>query len=1047
MAVRTDAGEPVPVPERKVRALLARLLVDPGRPVGVERLIADVWGDRPPADPRAALQTKVSQLRRALAGIGVRVERLEDRYRLAVEAEQVDAGRFELLVERSAGAGAAERAALLEEALGLWRGPALAEYDALAAEAARLEERRLAALERLLDARLELGLHEAALGEAAALVERHPLRERLRSVHMRALYQAGRHSEALASFRDLRERLASELGLDPGLELRDLHRAMLGHDPALAAPTAPPRGNLPVPLTPLIGRDEHLSHLVSLLESSRLVTLTGPGGVGKTRLALGAAARFQGGAWLVELAGFEPGTDAPLLAAAVADAMGLNGAGPRAAQPAADPFALLRSALAGRRALLVVDNCEHLVAAAAELCAEVTAAAPEVRVLATSREALRVPGEQVLPVEPLDQGGAVRLFTARASAAQPGFAVTDENRAAVDAICERLDGLPLALELAATRVPALGVAALADQLADRLLSAETRGGPERQRTLRAVIDWSWRLLGPAERLVLGRLSVCAGGAALDTVQDLVAGELTEAAAVDALVQLVDRSLVHVAGDADRRFRLLDSVAAYCRERLREEGLHEEVAERHGRHFTALAEQSADRLRGPGQLAWMRRLEADSGNLHAALEAAARRGDADRALRIAVGLTWFWFLRSSLLEGGRALEAALAVEGPAAPGRAAAARFWRSCFAFMTASALGRGIADAPRHLADLADDRERAYAELFLAQTQIGVGSERELDALVRSSGAYFAEAGDPWGLAAVDGALAWTAIVRGDLDAARGLAARSRAAFAAAGDGWGELQALECLAVHAESTGDYELALRLNHEGLALAEGLGLRMEQSYRLSRLGRVRMLRGEFAASRRLHEEALAMAVEQSVRFCEMFAATGLMLLERRAGRLEEAERIAAEWLAWNAEPPALQDMAVMLLGERGFIAEMRGDGREALRLHEEALALLEGGEPGGGAVASVIDGVAGARALRGGPDGRSVAFVLEGLAGARSLLGEPERAAAALGEAAALRERAGAPLPDGERFDVDRIGRRVEGMIGADAFKAAYERGRAGAGPG
>ncbi|WP_035700186.1 BTAD domain-containing putative transcriptional regulator [Glycomyces tenuis] len=1037
LEVETDGGERVPVPERKVRALLARLLVDPGRTVAAGRLIDDLWGERPPADARAALQTKVSGLRRVLAsadrGGRALIERHADGYRLAVDADAVDAARFEALTARAARAEPAERAELLEAALALWRGPALEEFDALTAPAARLEELRLATAEDLLDVGLDLG--RQVLPETAALVERHPRRERLRAVHMRALYRAGRHSEALESFRDLRERLAAELGIEPGREIAELHRAILRHDPALAPPPEPSRGNLPAQLTPLIGRDADIERLRSLLGDARLVTLTGPGGVGKTRLALGAAAAaagdFPDGTWLVELAGFEAESepDAELLAAAVAETMGLPGAAPRAGHTPAAPFDLLRSALGGKRTLLIVDNCEHLTAAAAELCARLLAA-PGVRVLATSREPLRLPGERVAPVPPLEvpsgeaasvgiaDFSAVRLFLARAEAARPGFELTDRNAAAVAAVCERLDGLPLALELAATRVPSMGVEALAEQLADRLLNAEGRGLPARQRTVRAVIDWSWALLGETERTVLGRLAVASGGALLDTAAALC-GDLPESEVVEALAALVDRSLLESVGEDRPRYRMLESVSVYCRERLREDGSYEDAAERHGRFFTELAEQSWSALRGPGQYPWLLRLDAESANLHTALDNALRRGDAERALRLSVNLSWYRYLRGSLSEAYRSLAAALALAAPAPEPLRAAARFWHACFAMLTESDAGPEPAEAVKLASELTDPRTRAYAELFAASTTLGIQDD-QAEFLTSSSREAFASLGDAWGVAAAEAMQSWFEIVRGEVGTARELAERSQTVLGGLGDGWGELQALETLAVLAEITGDYEEARRLNLEGLDIAETLGLRIEQAYRISRLGRVEMLIGRFDTARELHRQSLKLSAEHSARQGELFAATGLLLLERRAWRLDEAEQVAAEWLEPAMETIGHPGGTAMFLGEFGFIAEMRGDADKALALHRRSLAVVRST----------------------GLDDRAAAFALEGLAGARSLAGDHHRAAEALGAAAELRERSGVPLPAGERFDVDRIRSRIVDAVGEDAFAAGHARGRA-----
>jgi predicted ATPase/DNA-binding SARP family transcriptional activator len=618
VAVWAADGTPVRVPDLKVRALLADLLVEPGRPISTSRLIDDLWGERLPANPTNTLQTRVSQLRRALeeAEPGARelVASQAPGYALRADPESVDAGRFRALVARARAAERPDtRAGLLADALALWRGPAYADFAErpfVRAAVDRLEEERLAALEERAEARLELGEHDPVVGELADLVARHPLRQRLRAAQMRALYRAGRHSEALDTYRELRERLA-ELGLDPTAQLAELHTAILRQDPVLAPPpvAAPSRTNLPTPLTALIGRDAAVAQVRERLGQGRLVTLTGPGGVGKTRLAVAAAQQeiggYPDGAWLADLAPLDPGTATGQALTAALDL-----------PPGTDPVEWL----AGKRLLLVLDNCEHVVEPVAKLTEQVLRAAPGVRVLATSREPLGLSGELLWPVPPLElpdpdttepdvaeRFSAVQLFVARAAAAMPAFRLGWDNARAVAAICRRLDGLPLALELAATRVPGLGVAELAGRIEDRfrLLSTRVRGVPDRQQTLQAVIDWSWGLLTEPERVVLRRLSYQAGVGTLRAAEAICAGDGVDAADVlDLLARLVDRSLVSRQDSAaGARYQLLESVREYGLARLREAGELDRVRERHDRYYAGLADRAVEpRLYGHGHLA-------------------------------------------------------------------------------------------------------------------------------------------------------------------------------------------------------------------------------------------------------------------------------------------------------------------------------------------------------------------------------------------------------------------------------------------------------------
>ncbi|MBN6051241.1 winged helix-turn-helix domain-containing protein [Nonomuraea sp. RK-328] len=1073
LAVWADDGGPVRVAEPKVRALLADLLAHGGGPVPADRLIDDLWGERLPRNPAGTLQARVSQLRRALGVPGL-ITYGPAGYRLA--PADTDASRFLTLLGRAGpartgpwgdpgetgavrlGVGDAaavrlgERLARLDEALALWRGPAYVEFaDSGFArpEIARLEEARLAALEEQAEARLALGEDT----DLAGLVALHPLRERLRALHILALYRRGRQSDALASYGELRELLAEELGLDPSPELRALHGAILRQDPALAAhaltgpstalsapasgastpgpravsgmaassglaasdPTAAsgaaaaseasgarhrPVTNLPAALSDLVGRGGELAAARDLLAAGRLVTLTGPGGVGKTRLALEAARartsaeEFPDGVWLVELAGAGDVAEAMAAVLGVRD----DGAGPL-------PPRLAR-ALAGKRALLVLDNCEQVVADAADLVARLLKAAPGLRVLATSQEPLGVTGERLLPVAPLPEPEAVRLFAARAGV-EPDDAVTT--------ICRRLDGIPLALELAATRVRALGVRGVAERLDDRfrLLSAGMRDAPARQRTLRAAIDWSWELLTEPERVVLRRLAVHADGCTLEAAEEVCAEPGVDV--LDAVARLVDRSLVVVTPGP--RYRLLESVSAYCAERLAEAGELEAVRERHARHYTELAVRAE--LHGPRQVEWLERLDLETANLRLALAG-------PEPLRLVNALAWYWYLRGRLGEARRSLTAALARKGlsagpvtedaPAEPARegvsaeAAVASVWLAGMTLLSGET-------PPEVLHAGLDAHADALASWFLSHVRWAYGDQEEHRAAVERALAVFEELGDRWGVAATLSLRAKLALVRGDLDAMRRDGERSLALFTETGDDWGRMEAMDALDRHAEACGDYADAARLREEGLRLAERLGF--EVPFKLSALGRIALLAGDYAVADERHERARRLAVAQSYKSAEEYAVLGLAVSARRQGRYAEAEALLTPWLGWLRGVRGTPGIA-FVMAELGFAAEQRGDAATALARQR-----------------------AGHEAARASGDPRAVALALEGLAGAVSLAGDQAEAARLLGAAAATREEAGAPLPAAERLDVDRITARVREALGETAWQDAHASGRRG----
>ncbi|UKD58764.1 AAA family ATPase [Amycolatopsis sp. FU40] len=973
LAVWDETGAPVTVPEAKVRALLATLLARDGGPVAPDRLIQDLWGDRPPGKPAGALQAKVSQLRRIVGREGV--ERQPAGYRLRIDRS--DAAQFRDLVARArATTDPRARAARFAEALGLWRGEPFADFadEEFARPAAhRLAELRLAAVEERAAAQVEAGDYSPA-DDLADVIARHPLREGLRAAHMRALYLRGRQSEALASYTGLRTRLAEELGVDPGPELRALYESLLRQDPGLAAG---PHGNLPRPLTPLVGREAALARLTG--SPARLVTLTGPGGVGKSRLAVAAAGSPRSapdGVWLVEFAGVRG--SAADLAETVAAALGI-----RDSADAASPAQRLAAALRDRRMLLVLDNCEHVVDAAAELVTTLLRATGDLRILVTSQEPLGLPGETVFAVEPLPPADAVRLFTERATAAAPDFTGDADT---IAEICRRLDGLPLALELAATRVRGLGVRELAARLNDRfaVLTRGSRGAPARQQTLRAVLDWSWELLSEPERTVLSRLAVHRDSFDLAAAEAVCAGD---GDVVDLVLRLVDRSLVSVAnGPSGIRYRLLESVAAYAVERLADPAA---TRGRHLRHYLEIAENA--RLHGTGQRMWLARLDAEAGNLRAALDEAVCRSPAE-AVRLATALSWWWLLRGRLAEGRRMLSAVLQVAGPNPD-----LTVLNGSFALLTGEP---APPDSPGSVRAL---WLRAYSLFSVGD----LAASREVNAR-----ALAAAEDDEWGTAAALSLRAMLSLVRGDLAGLGRDGLRSAEIFRRLGDRWGEMQTIPPLAALAEIKGDYAEAARRQHEGLAIARELDLQAEVSARLSGLGRLALLERDWQRARDLHEQALRSAAAHGYAYGRIHAEMGLALGARRSGDLDAAERHLTRI---RDEYRGLSSTAGdhLLYAELGFVAELRGDAVQAKRYHRQGLEY--------------------ARMLA---EPRAFALSLEGLAGTAV----PETAALLLGAADAARRSVGAPLPPAERGDVDRITEAAQRVLGASAFAAIFERG-------
>ena len=639
------------------RALLGLLLVHANEVMPRDRIVDELWPDSEPAAATRSLHVYVSSLRKALgAGAAVLVTRPPG-YALEAPPEAIDARRFERLAADGRAAladGDAEQAAAcLRTALGLWRGDVLADIadERFAAlEAARLADLRLAALEDLLAAELALGRHEHALPQLETLVAAEPLRERLRAQLMLALYRSGRQAEALEVYRQTRRLLVEELGIEPGIELRRLEQAILAQSPEIAPPPKPRRA-LPTPPSSMIGRDDELATLTGLLlrDDVRLVTLTGPGGVGKTRLALEAARqlddRLAGGACFVDVASVR---SASLLLPAVARALAVV---PEPDEAEVDAIARV---LHRQPTLLVLDNLEQVVDAAPRI-ADLLAAAPSAIVLATSRAALRLLSEHEHPVPPLRGDDSVALFCRRARAVQPSF----EPSAAIEEICARLEGLPLAIELAAARTRVLPPDLLLERLEHRLpmLVGGARDLPERQRTLEATIAWSFELLEPEDRVAFARFSVFADGSRLE------AAEAVCETTVDVLERLADNSLLRI---ADGRIAMLETIREFAAARLAESPDEQRVRHRHLAWFVALAVAAEPELPGTRQTEWFDRLQVDQANIRAAIRYALAVGRGDDALTAAAALRHFWWIRAHYGVGRRLLEDALAAAGEADP---------------------------------------------------------------------------------------------------------------------------------------------------------------------------------------------------------------------------------------------------------------------------------------------------------------------------------------------------------------------------------------------
>jgi predicted ATPase/DNA-binding SARP family transcriptional activator len=996
-----DADErDVTVPAGKQRALLALLALHAGRVVPAEQVIDALWGEAPPARVRNGLQALASKLRSALAAPDVLVMR-GGGYVLDVPPDAVDAGRYEHLVAegRAVAADDPERAvALFAEADALWRGEPLAEfaYEEFAQPAiSRLSELRLSVLEERLELELALGRLDGGIVELEALVRAHPLRERLRALLMVALYRAGRQADALQELQDARRILGEELGLDPGPELRRLEAAILAQDPSLDGPGAtvagaPARGRrspgIPEALTPIVGRDGELRELGGVLADHRLVSLVGPGGVGTTRLAVEAAralaATLPGGGCLVELA-------------PVGDPAGVRGA-VASALDAPDESGLVE--LVGDLELVIVlDNCEHVIQAAAELADDLLRACPNVRLLATSREALRVGGELVWPVPPLAPDDAVELFASRAQAQGVGLELSEEIRRAIVDVCVRLDGLPLAIELAAARARALPVNQIASRLNDRfrLLTGGSRTALPRQQTLRAVVDWSYDLLFDQEQRVFERLSVFPGGCDLAAAEAVCADDdLAAADVADVIQALVDKSLVGTRRSRDTvRFVQLQTLAQYGHEKLAERGDARRVRQAMAEHFARRCAESKVAFTGPEQGRWLSAINEEHDNLRAALEWAVDADDAETASLIAGGSAWAHWLAGTAVEGRRWIDAAFAAAGERSDETLALALTGRALLGLLLGSPAGidDDLEAALKIFRDAGDMAGLAfaysfYAELPRLQGDADEARRRRTEAL----DLYLGLPDDPFVVAVRAYSRGILALLDGDLEAAEARYREAEDGFLRTNRPFMRTMCLGVIADFDERAGRYAAAVRALDEAIRLAEALGMRGFIGSLYSRLAWALLEDGDDARAEAEIQRALDAGRRLQSPQIMFLALAGAALVHHRHGDDVDAAAAATE---------------VLRIHHTGGTSRFRNridPDFEILSVSAACCTML--------AVIALDNG-------------------------------DAERGARLLGHAAGLRERCGATTPAFQVDDADRARAAALATMGEGPFAAAFAAGR------
>ncbi|MCU1360115.1 MAG: ATPase [Ilumatobacteraceae bacterium] len=1024
-------GERIALPGGKTTELLVRLALEAGRTVGTERLIDDLWGDDGVGTAKNTLQSKVSQLRRAL-GDPALVRGGASGYSLALDPSAVDAIEVCRLAELTStllaagDSGEAFRAS--SAALEMFRGETLVdagEAEWMRPHRARLVEVHGQLIEDAIEARLDMGAAAELIGELEALVQFHPLRERIRGQLMVALYRAGRQADALRAYQAARTVLGDELGLEPSRELQRLEAAILAQDPALDLPERPREehearsdartGNLPAAVSSFIGRTTELGELSRLVAARRLITLVGPGGAGMTRLAVevGEQVRsdFADGVWFIEFAPLKSGSD---VSAAVATALGL------------DDSDRLRTYVSQRRMLLLFDNCEHVLDDAAAVAATLLGAGPGVTIVATSRERLGAAGEMLYPVQSLDVDDAAELFVERARAGGlPSDALAQTD--AIARICDQLDRMPLALELAAARTRSLSLGEIVERVDDRfaLLTGGDRTAAVRHQTLRGVVDWSYELLFSAEQRVFRYVSIFAGGFDLHAAESVCAGgETATADIIDLLGNLVDKSLVTVSHrDGTIRYTMLQTLMDYGRQRLVDAGEDADARDRHLRWMVQLAIAAESGLRTSAQLQWVERARHERDNIRASMAWAVEQGNAADAIAIVAGFGYAWYIGGSIKEGLASITQALAIDGEVPVDGLATAHAWAGWMTQLIHGATPEAVDHVERALVigRSASVRTFCLATVYASILRAFRGLGSEAVSAVDEADARLDVEPDRWAGAWIDWVRSGLVNKAGDPAAAAELLRKSLAASTAEGDQCAAAIAAIRLGELAELRGDHAEATAATMNAYTALTSTGSNsFNASMLATRLGNLAALQGRFEEAATWHERGLSRARDNELPGAIAQAFSGMGEAARLAGDPAAANAYHREALA-RFETTGSIEGAVFSLTCLGLIATTNGDPPGAIELLTAGLVR---------ATAS--------------SDRRGVAMAVEGLADAHAILGDALSAARILGAADALRDEIGGAPPLLQRGCVGRAESAARSALEGDVYEAEHARGRADA---